>query len=616
MSGNFSKAFWTNNPNCVRATDDAKGQLLKLQYKEGIAAVGRGLKKHFLSWFHHDFATRTGVTVPVTLPKGDIHLSEAEKQKTFIDGRYWVVVSGGKQDMTSKTWATANYQGVVNALLAQGIRCVQAGADFHRHYQPRLHGCTCVIGKTDNIRDLFSLLYRCEGVICGITSFMHIAAVFDKPCVVIAGGREEPWWEAYTNVYAPTAFGTSCAPVTVEHRFLHTIGLLDCEIGNLVKGCWRDRAVPLDKADFTDPARRRMLCKRPVHTAPQAVPECMQMIEVDHVVEAVMSYYESGELPPIGVPTRKYALPVLPPAPAPQFMAQGIVTSHRTDYRTVPPTEHMSLQLNVPREVTAAEAAEDQAFQVLDHAYIGGRFTVCILGYGNHLDLVQRCLSSILHSVPMHRLDLRVALNQPSPAMQAYVAGLGSAITKTYSDNGDRRKYPAMREMFWDVACPIITPYLLWFDDDSHVIEKDWLIQLTNCIIKNHGQGGRLYGTKYTHDLMPYVRKGLHPERWFQTTTWWKNVWMHMAGGKQVAPNGTEILFVSGGFWAMATETMRLGDIPDTRLSHNGGDITIGEQVNQAGGKIVDFTRGKKPVRWSDAPRRGFHEEFPWCKPQ
>jgi hypothetical protein len=29
----------------------------------------------------------------------------------------------------------------------------------------------------------------------------------------------------------PGAFGEKCAPVKVEHTFLHTIGLLDCGVG-------------------------------------------------------------------------------------------------------------------------------------------------------------------------------------------------------------------------------------------------------------------------------------------------------------------------------------------------------------------------------------------------
>jgi hypothetical protein len=89
---------------------------------------------------------------------------------------------------------------------------------------------------------------------------------------------------------------------------------------------------------------------------------------------------------------------------------------------------------------------------------------------------------------------------------------------------------------------------------------------------------------------------------------------MHTANGNRTAPNGSQIVFATGGFWALAVETHPgKADVPDPRLNHNGGDITIGEQVNQAGGKVKDFSRGKTPVCWSDAARRGFREPFPWA---
>jgi hypothetical protein len=121
---------------------------------------------------------------------------------------------------------------------------------------------------------------------------MHVAAAFDKPCVVIAGGREEPWWEAYVDDYA--AFGPKAAPVTVPHRYLHTLGLLEC---CKLKGCWKRKVI---KTADTDP---KHLCKLISPTmSGQVIPECMNMITVDHVVEAVMSYYEDGTLPAIGAP--------------------------------------------------------------------------------------------------------------------------------------------------------------------------------------------------------------------------------------------------------------------------------------------------------------------------
>lgn len=268
----------------------------------------------------------------------------------------------------------------------------------------------------------------------------------------------------------------------------------------------------------------------------------------------------------------------------------------------------------VPREMLP-RSSEAPGLSILDHPHIGGKFTICVLCFGDNITLAKRCIGSILDNIPQHRIDLRVALNQPSQDLADYVYGFPSqVITKIYCDNTSRKKYPAMREMFWDSACPITTKYLLWFDDDSHVVASNWAEKLGQCIADNHANGCRLYGVKYLHNLMPYKRLGFNPEKWFHEADWWENRWMHLPQGDRIGPNGHVISFVSGGFWALDVATMRKANIPDVRLNHNGGDCTIGEQVHQAGGKIKDFCRGKTPVRYSDAPRRGFREDFPWAK--
>lgn len=583
VSGHYSGVYWRNNPHCRVDVVGAKGRKIKLEYVPGIQAAGHGCKKHFLSYFHQRFAEQTGIRVPVFHPHGDIHLSREEQAKEIFPGRYWVVMAGGKRDMTAKIWYAKRFQETVDALAARGITCVQAGARFERHYHPKLPNCHSVVGATNNERDFFTLISKAEGVICGITAAMHIAAVFHKPCVVIAGGREEPWWEAYTNAYAPEGFGPECKPVEVEHVFLHTVGLLDCGLGNLHKGCWRSRAVPIDADDRTNAKKKIKLCTKPTVDGPQTAPECMHMITVDHVVEGVMSYYESGRLPPIGQPSKRYHLPVTEPA----------------------------VSNWLPAEVPVRRP-EDPDLSVLDHPHIGGRFTVFVLGHGEYHTLFQRCIASLLTANGHRRLDIRVALNQPNKKMLEYATAFPKeVISKVYVDHGTRRKYPAMREMFWDALHPITTKYLMWFDDDSHVGDSKWLVKLGEAIVANHPLGCRMYGPKYFHAVSPTSKSALGIE-WFKQARWWKNEWLHLSGGQRRAPNGNQIVFASGGFWALATETMRAADIPDVRLNHNGGDITIGCQLVQAGGKLFNFTPDKSIVIWSDAKRRGFQESFPW----
>lgn len=596
MSGHYKNVFWHNNPYCKAAPERPDGQLIKLEYLTGIRQCNNGLKKHFLGWFHKSLEDSTGLKVPVTEPKGVICLSKDELRQR-PEGRYWVIVAGGKLDMTAKVWATAYWQQTVDTLKKHGIRCVQAGGDFNRHFHPKLNNVEQYVGKTQNERNFFSLIAGSDGVICGITAAMHIAAVFDKPCVVIAGGREAPWWEAYTNDYEG-AFGPKCAKVKVEHTFLHTVGLLDCGVGNLDRGCWKDRAFPLDQADFSSPRNKEKLCRKPTNVGEQKVPECLKRITPDHVIEAVMRYHEKGILLPIGTVTKKFSLPVV-----------ELNTSTQVGW-----DKNWDKQL--PALAQPKSSNEPAGFTVLDHPYVGGKFTVFVLGFGDNLDILERCLNSIFDTCPPDRVDIRVAVNQPSARVRSYVVGLmhGGLVSKVYEDRGSRRKYPAMREMFWDKSHPISTPYVVWFDDDSWCRKSDWLIQLANTIIANHPQQGRLFGAKYTHDLMTVKRKGALREAWFKSASWWKGKPLYLSGGTRTGPNGSQIVFASGGFWALATHVIREQDIPDVRLNHNGGDITIGCQVTQAGYKVIDFSPrpAKAIIAWSDSPRRGFHEEFPW----
>ena len=86
----------------------------------------------------------------------------------------------------------------------------------------------------------------------------------NRPCVVVAGGREPPNWEAY-----PT------------HQFIHTIGMLPCCAEG---GCWRSRSVPLGDGDEKDEPKH--LCVDVVNN----LPRCMHLITPATVVEGIEHY--------------------------------------------------------------------------------------------------------------------------------------------------------------------------------------------------------------------------------------------------------------------------------------------------------------------------------------
>jgi ADP-heptose:LPS heptosyltransferase len=96
---------------------------------------------------------------------------------------------------------------------------------------------------------------------------MHLMAAWQKPCVVVAGGREPFRWEQYPN-----------------HRYLNTNGQLDC---CAYGGCWNSGMV-----EKKEGKTENKTCKN----LSGNIPKCMQFIKPDQVVNEVLNYYYGGVL--------------------------------------------------------------------------------------------------------------------------------------------------------------------------------------------------------------------------------------------------------------------------------------------------------------------------------
>ena len=118
-----------------------------------------------------------------------------------------------------------------------------------------------------------------------------------------------------------------------------------------------------------------------------------------------------------------------------------------------------------------------------------------------------------------------------------------------------------------------------------------------------------------SHDLTRYTRNGGRPDHWFRAADWYSGRNLRLRSGQAEIPSGSVIDFAVGWCWAIATAAIRAANVPDVRLNHNGGDITIGEQLHQAGIGIQSWNRGKSliacPTR-ENGGRRGYSEKFPW----
>ncbi len=272
--------LWENNPYLTPLQEgDPTVEVIECHYP--LIHRSNQAPYHFLHGFLDFLNERFKLQIKPIVFKGDIHLSAAEKswisqahELTGEDTPFWIVTAGGKYDYTIKWWDAKRYQRVVDHFRGK-ILFVQVGERKHRH--PPLEGVIDLRGKTD-LRQLVRLVYYSQGVLCGVNLLMHLAAAVEvkpgmpknRPCVVVAGGREPPHWEAYPH-----------------HQFIHTIGALRCcDHG----GCWKSRTVPLGDGDEKD--KPENLCVDVVN----GLPRCMDMITAEEVIRRIEMYFAGGAL--------------------------------------------------------------------------------------------------------------------------------------------------------------------------------------------------------------------------------------------------------------------------------------------------------------------------------
>lgn len=593
--------LWNNNPYIVKLKDKRLGaSVYNLSYGDGITKAGRE-PIHFLQAFLNDFDLKTARVTPLTDPTPDVHLSEEEKNNRLIKERYWVVLSGGKVDFTTKHPRFYDVQDTVNVLGSMGVKCVQVGYNGGKPLSVHrtLEGAIDLRGKT-SLRDLLSLIYHADGVVCSITFAMHAAAALNKPCVVLAGGREEWWWEGYVREN-PAFKGLN---VKVPHKYLHTIGLLDCCKGP--RACWKNKVLK-SEGD-------KSFCSYPfLEPEGQTVPLCHHIIGVNKILESVLSYYMSGVISPLPEWENNKMLPAVD-KPTSLILPDGRkvnISVSISDDPALNESRRFSIPViskppvNTPLVLNAIETSP--RVSPIDHPTIGGAVTLCLLMYGDFKDMHKRCLNA-LSNAPKGKIDLRVYLNEACPETVALAEEMHKfkVISCLYKSKENKFKYPCMREMFYDKENPINNKWVIWFDDDTMAdVDNDWLEKMCQVAIDGVKSDPRLgmVGPRYFFSMndahMAWIKKG----------SWYKNKNFRDKVGNS-SPNGFKIHFASGSCWMVKLECIRECDIPDIRLSHNGGDVCIGEQMWQNNWNLKSWNADKRVILWSSVPRRGHSEKI------
>jgi hypothetical protein len=256
-------AVHKTNPECV--PDDTR---VIIQHH---CPPFRGMSQvpvHFLEQYVRNLRVALGLKGEHRISKfaGEVPVStsEAEKPPFGLNPRYWVVAAGCKTGVPVKGWGVKNYQDVVDMFRGR-ILFVQVGSKAEWH--PPLHGVVDLVGKT-SLRELIHLIHHAEGVLCPITSLMHLAAAVPvakdsrfslRPCVVIGGGREAPHFIQYP-----------------AHRVLNTVGLLSC---CATGGCGKSR-FGQGQCQYPEGIGEGVL-----------IPRCMDMIKPVDVVAAIEFYF-------------------------------------------------------------------------------------------------------------------------------------------------------------------------------------------------------------------------------------------------------------------------------------------------------------------------------------
>jgi len=148
---------------------------------------------HFLEQYLRNLRASLGLEGYYQISKfaGEVPVSSAEATAPLfgLNTRYWVIAAGCKTGVPVKGWGVKNFQEVVDALRGR-ILFVQVGSKSEWH--PPLNGVVDAVGKT-SLRELIQLIHHAEGVLCPITSIMHLAAAVPvakggnfpvRPCVV------------------------------------------------------------------------------------------------------------------------------------------------------------------------------------------------------------------------------------------------------------------------------------------------------------------------------------------------------------------------------------------------------------------------------------------------
>jgi len=552
--GTVCQDLWFNNPQVdLSITEKDNDAVVTPEYGNYIRLANEQRKGHFSEALFKSIAFQMNIDIPEDfqvdiMPKLVPTLNETDAQPHPTP--YWVFMPGGKYDFTTKWWPEVYWRTLIDSFKAHPVlkdkAIIQLGATGPDHYNPKFRGVINKVGQT-TLRDYMTYILHAEGVVCGITSAMHIAGGFRKPCIVLAGGREGPWWEKYDN-----------------HTFIHTLGQLEC----CSSPCWishideaaKKSAPTVSKSGYCrNVATIKDKAKQNVAVS---TPACMKVITPNIVLNAITAHYsriaEEKEL------ARR------------ESMVSKNIDEYRADatimvclYGTDKGGSSVTNSI-VNREGTSKGENTDTAKKL------------------TYLELHKRCISSIANTLTQEEIDnahFIIGCNEVSPETIAFVRKTLPKAALIIEET-NINKYPLMKKMFAEA----LTKWGVWFDDDSYATQPGWLNKLLYAC--NNGDiavGGKEYSWSLLQGQMD----------WIKASDWYTGVEIPKRN------NTLSIPFITGGFQVLDLDKLKQIDWPDSRLDHNGGDVMLGAACLQKEFKIATLAVDRLGIVISGAERRG-----------
>jgi hypothetical protein len=231
-------------------------------------------------------------------------------------------------------------------------------------------------------------------------------------------------------------------------------------------------------------------------------------------------------------------------------------------------------------------------------------FIVAVLTYGDHLDLIARCLSSLLNNEAPIRVPFVIGANEPSQAVMEYLGDIQAQETHRGRQFGliissaNRHKYPMMRDM--------LTPFyggepdgwpsrVMWFDDDSFIRFGPHR-NLFEAADEQMADADVL-GQIWTKHLVG------NQAQWIEDQPWY---------GHQPVKRLHNVRFAQGAWWCARTSVLAKYNWPVPELDHRGGDVMFGELCRQQGLRLkawrekIVAINADETGRDSQSRRRGF----------